>query len=174
MTPASARSTASFNTALVVSLPGRECCIQIRSSSMVKAISWMLAWWRSSVSQYAFSCANRQGEAASSDSALAIKGCDTRWAPSADLRKHSPTGPGSPVMGSRVKATPVPDVFPCVPGITAWIVIATPPCPTVPVKRRCAIARSLVHELRPALTAPQSCVQTSCGKGAPVPDWIAF
>ena len=81
--------------------------------------------------------------------------------------KYSPYIPFSPVAGSRVNATPVPDVSPMLPNTIACTFTAVPQFPGISFILLYTIALGLSQLLNTALTAPINCSVGSCGNSSP-------
>ena len=76
----------------------------------------------------------------------------------------------SPVAGSLVNATPVPDVSPMLPNAIICTLTAVPHEYGISLSRRYTFARGLSHERNTALTAAISCSLGSDGKSEPIFD----
>ena len=83
--------------------------------------------------------------------------------------RNSPHTPGSPVDGSRVKHTPVPEVSPRLPKTIWTMFTAVPRSSGMACARRYTWARGVSHESNTALTERSSCTRGSCGKSSPAP-----
>ena len=83
------------------------------------------------------------------------------------LSRNSPKIPGSPVDGSRVNATPVPERSPLLPN-TIWTTFtAVPRSSGISCARRYTWARGVFQEAKTASIARRSCSRASCGNGCP-------
>jgi hypothetical protein len=69
----------------------------------------------------------------------------------------------SPVFGSRVKQTPVPESSPMFPNTICTMLTAVPLRPEIFSTRRYVIAFSAIHEPKTAFTDPTSWAHGSCG-----------
>ena len=74
----------------------------------------------------------------------------------------------SPVAGSRVNATPVPDVSPMLPNAIICTLTAVPHEYGISLSRRYTLALGLSHERNTALIAPISCSFGSVGNSSPI------
>ncbi len=91
----------------------------------------------------------------------------TTSSPWASMR-NSPKKTFSPVEGSRVKQTPVPEVVPRLPKTMDWTLTAVPSRPSMRWMRRYLRALSHSQERKTASTAWRSCSTASSGKSSPV------
>ena len=71
------------------------------------------------------------------------------------------------MFGSRVKATPVPELFPMLPKTIAWTLTAVPFRPVIRSIRRYSTALLPFQLLKTAMIAAQSCSLGSWGKSLP-------
>ena len=84
------------------------------------------------------------------------------------LVRNSPKRPFSPVAGSRVNATPVPQSSPMLPNAIDCTLTAVPHEYGMSLSRRYTFALGLSHERNTALIAPISCSFGSAGKSFPI------
>ena len=82
--------------------------------------------------------------------------------------RNSPNSPFSPVAGSRVNATPVPQSSPMLPNAIICTLTAVPQEYGISLSRRYTFARGLSQERNTAFTAPISCSFASDGKSVPI------
>ena len=132
----SAMSMAARRAARGLRLPGRTCSSHNTPSSTVNSMSAMSPRSRSSRVAAAASSSAVSGQTLPiSDSHRVACVPATTSSPCARGR-NSPTRPGAPVLGSRLKATPVPDRSPRLPNVIAWTVTAVPKSSAMPSTRR--------------------------------------
>ena len=79
------------------------------------------------------------------------------------FKRKSPVGPLSPVAGSRVKTTPLPEASSRLPKTIAWTVQAVPRLSGIPSCLRYSTARSPNQESNTAATDARSCSKGSDG-----------
>ena len=106
---------------------------------------------------------NAQGE----DVVAGVRTPATTSSPCAFIR-NSPMSFFSPVAGSLVNSTPVPDVSPIFPNAIICTLTAVPHEYGISLSRRYTLARGLSHERNTASTAPKSCTLGSVGKSSPI------
>ena len=82
--------------------------------------------------------------------------------------RNSPNRPFSPVAGSRVNATPVPQSSPMLPNAIICTFTAVPHEYGISLSRRYTFALGLSHERNTALIASISCSFGSVGKSLPI------
>mmetsp|Transcript_2018 Transcript_2018/g.8394 ORF Transcript_2018/g.8394 Transcript_2018/m.8394 type:complete len:222 (-) Transcript_2018:411-1076(-) len=81
--------------------------------------------------------------------------------------RYSPYSKFSPVLGLRVKQTPVPEVSPMFPNTIAWMFTAVPFKPTMPLMAMYFFARSLFQLSKTAYAARRICSTGSWGNCRP-------
>ena len=84
------------------------------------------------------------------------------------LIRNSPINFFSPVAGSLVKATPVPDSSDQLPNAISCTLTAVPQENGISLSLRYTLARGLSHERNTALMAPYNCSFGSSGKSTPI------
>ena len=83
------------------------------------------------------------------------------------LARKSPEGSGSPVISSRLKATPDPEVSPLLPKTICCTFTAVPHASGIPFSRRYSAARLPFQDSNTAWIAASSCSRGSSGKSSP-------
>ena len=113
-------------------------------------------------------CTNASGNFSSiSEMCIGVRTPATTSSPCAFVR-NSPNRPFSPVAGSRVNATPVPQSSPMLPNAIICTLTAVPHEYGISLSRRYTLALGLSHERNTAFTASINCSFGSDGKSEPI------